>query len=382
MFLHGGWGHLLGNLVFFWVFGNNVEDSMGRGRFALFYLLCGLAAAAAHVFVEPRSIIPTVGASGAISGVMGGYLVLYPRAHVRMFFPPIFLFRARGVAGADLLVRACRSSAGLPQLMKVDPEVSGGDGLLGAHRRLRRGCVARNRVSGFEARGSAPRGACRGKLHRTLALTAFMGDFGQFALVTFTSILFLVDPIAVVPTFLAITQGESVERRRATARRACIAAGVLLIVFAAAGNLIFRAFGITLPAFRIAGGAILWLVAMDMLRGERPTQESEAEIDEGRRKEDVALTPLAMPMLAGPGAISTVMVLSGQASTPARSAVIYASIVVTLIISWIMLRVGDRVMSHFGQTGIRVIMRIMGLLLAAVAVQFVITGVREALAVQ
>lgn len=205
-----------------------------------------------------------------------------------------------------------------------------------------------------------------------------MTDFAQFALVTFTSILFLVDPIAVVPTFLAITQGETIERRRATARRACIAAGILLIVFAAAGNLIFRAFGITLPAFRIAGGAILWLVAMDMLRGERRTQESEAEIDEGIRKDDVALTPLAMPMLAGPGAISTVMVLSGQAHTPARAAVIYASIVVTLVISWVMLRVGDRVMSRFGQTGIRVIMRIMGLMLAAVAVQFIVTGIREA----
>ena len=209
-----------------------------------------------------------------------------------------------------------------------------------------------------------------------------MDDFAQFALITFTSILFLVDPIAVVPTFLVITQGESEDRRRATARRACLAAAILLIVFAAAGNLIFRAFGITLPAFRIAGGAILWLVAMDMLRGERPTQESEAEIDEGRRKEDVALTPLAMPMLAGPGAISTVMVLSGQARTAPRTAVLYGSIVVTMLISWIMLRVGDRVMSRFGQTGIRVIMRIMGLMLAAVAVQFIITGVREALALQ
>jgi multiple antibiotic resistance protein len=209
-----------------------------------------------------------------------------------------------------------------------------------------------------------------------------MDDFAQFTLVTFTSILFLVDPIAVVPTFLAITQGETVEQRRATARRACIAAAILLIVFAAAGNLIFRAFGITLPAFRIAGGAILWLVAMDMLRGERSTQESEAEIDEGRLKEDVALTPLAMPMLAGPGAISTVMVLSGQARTAPRATVIYVSIVLTLLISWIMLRIGDRVMSRFGQTGIRVTMRIMGLLLAAVAVQFVITGVREAFGVE
>jgi membrane associated rhomboid family serine protease len=125
MFLHGGWAHLIFNLVFFWVFGNNVEDSMGRGRFAVFYLLCGLAAAAAHVLVEPRSIVPTVGASGAISGVMGGYLILYPRAHIRIFFPPLFFFWARAwlvliywLVGQVL--------GGLPQLMEVDPAVSGG----------------------------------------------------------------------------------------------------------------------------------------------------------------------------------------------------------------------------------------------------------------
>jgi membrane associated rhomboid family serine protease len=125
MFLHGGWIHLLGNLMFFWVFGNNVEDSMGRGRFALFYLLCGLAAAGAHVLIEPRSIIPTVGASGAISGVMGGYLILYPRAHVRMVFPPIFLFWARAwlVLVYWLVVQVV---SGLPQLSEVDPEVTGG----------------------------------------------------------------------------------------------------------------------------------------------------------------------------------------------------------------------------------------------------------------
>jgi rhomboid family protein len=125
MFLHGGWGHLFGNLVFFWVFGNNVEDSMGRSRFAVFYLLCGLAAAGAHVLVEPRSIVPTVGASGAISGVMGGYLILYPRAHVRMFFPPIFLFWARAwlVLIWWLVLQVV---SGLPQLMEVDPAVSSG----------------------------------------------------------------------------------------------------------------------------------------------------------------------------------------------------------------------------------------------------------------
>jgi membrane associated rhomboid family serine protease len=123
MFLHGGWFHIIGNMWFLWVFGNNVEDSMGRGRFVLFYLLCGLAAAAAHVFVEPRSIVPTVGASGAISGVMGGYLILYPHAHVRMFFPPFFMFWAR--AWLVLIYwLVYQVFSGLPQLTEVDPEVS------------------------------------------------------------------------------------------------------------------------------------------------------------------------------------------------------------------------------------------------------------------
>jgi len=200
----------------------------------------------------------------------------------------------------------------------------------------------------------------------------------QFALVTFTSVLFIVDPIAVVPTYLVITSGQSTAQRRATARRACLAATVLLVTFAAMGRGIFGLFGITMPAFRIAGGLILWLVAMDMLHGTRSTQEGTAEITEATVKEDVAITPLAMPMLAGPGAISTVMVLSGQARTTPQTIIVYASILLALLIAWATLRAAERLVIRMGQTGIRVMTRLMGLLLAAIAVQFVITGVREA----
>ena len=125
MFLHGGWAHLLGNGLFLWVFGNNVEDSMGRGRFLAFYLICGVAAAAAHVMVEPTSPVPTVGASGAISGILGGYLVLYPRVRVRTFFPPFFLFHVPAWFvlifwfGGQVL-------AGLPQLQQMRPDASSG----------------------------------------------------------------------------------------------------------------------------------------------------------------------------------------------------------------------------------------------------------------
>ena len=205
-----------------------------------------------------------------------------------------------------------------------------------------------------------------------------MDDYLQFALVTFASVLFIVDPIAVVPTYLVITQGQNATQRRATARRACVAAAIILVVFALAGRRIFGLFGITMPAFRIAGGLILWLVAMDMLHGNRSTQEGAAEILEGQAKDDVALTPLAMPMLAGPGAISTVMVLSGQAHTTSQTIIVYSAIALTLLLSWITLHLAERLVKRMGQTGIRVMTRIMGLLLAAIAVQFIITGVREA----
>jgi membrane associated rhomboid family serine protease len=93
MFLHGGWVHLLGNALFLWVFGSNIEDSLGHFRFLVFYLVCGLAAALAHILAQPASPIPTVGASGAISGILGAYLVLYPKVRVRMFFFFIIFFK-------------------------------------------------------------------------------------------------------------------------------------------------------------------------------------------------------------------------------------------------------------------------------------------------
>ncbi|HEX2204171.1 MAG TPA: rhomboid family intramembrane serine protease [Longimicrobium sp.] len=91
MFMHGSWEHIIGNMLFLWVFGNNIEDSMGHVRFIAFYLICGLAAGAAHILFSPASQIPAVGASGAISGVMGAYIVLYPKARVRTWIPPFFL---------------------------------------------------------------------------------------------------------------------------------------------------------------------------------------------------------------------------------------------------------------------------------------------------
>jgi rhomboid family protein len=128
MFLHGGWGHIIGNLLFFWVFGNNIEDSMGRLRFVVFYLLCGLIAAGSHIALEPKSPVPTVGASGAISGILGAYLILYPRVRVRMLFWFVLFIKVIPVPAWAVLLWwfAWQLIAGLPQLMAVRPEVSSG----------------------------------------------------------------------------------------------------------------------------------------------------------------------------------------------------------------------------------------------------------------
>jgi membrane associated rhomboid family serine protease len=128
MFLHGGWMHVLGNCLFLWVFGNNIEDSMGHLRFLVFYIVCGLIAAVTHIVVSAASPVPTVGASGAISGVLGAYLILYPRVRVRMLFIFIIFFRVFAIPAWLVLLYwfAIQVLTGLPQLTSVRPDVSSG----------------------------------------------------------------------------------------------------------------------------------------------------------------------------------------------------------------------------------------------------------------
>ncbi len=128
MFLHGGWMHIIGNSLFLWVFGNNVEDSMGPGRYLGFYLLCGFVAAGAHILSAPASPVPTVGASGAISGVMGAYLLLYPRARVRMLFIFVIFFRVFRIPAWIVLLWwfGVQVISGLPELSDVNAANNGG----------------------------------------------------------------------------------------------------------------------------------------------------------------------------------------------------------------------------------------------------------------
>src|SRR6202049_1770175 len=138
----------------------------------------------------------------------------------------------------------------------------------------------------------------------------------RFSVLALSSIFFLVDPFAAIGSFLAITAGTDAERRKRMARKAALTCFIVLTTFALAGQLIFKMFGITLPAFEIAGGMILLLIGLDMLQAKRsPTQEASGDTEEGAAKEDAGIVPLGIPMLAGPGAISSVMVLVGQVPT-------------------------------------------------------------------
>jgi multiple antibiotic resistance protein len=196
-------------------------------------------------------------------------------------------------------------------------------------------------------------------------------------LVTLAAVFFVVDPVGLIPIFLAITRGDDAEKMRRTSARACFTASVLLTAFALGGNVVFHVLGITLGAFRVAGGLLLLVTALDMLRA-RPagTRTSPGEEREGESKDDVAIVPLAVPLLAGPGAIATVMVLAARGKGLGPLLGVLAAIGLTLIASHWILRGAPRLQKLLGKSGIAILERVMGLLLTAVAVQFIADGTR------
>src|SRR5215469_4599597 len=197
----------------------------------------------------------------------------------------------------------------------------------------------------------------------------------RFSVLALSSIFFLVDPFAAIGSFLAITAGADATRRKRMARKAALTCFIVLTSFALAGQFIFRMFGITLPAFEIAGGLILLLIGIDMLQAKRsPTQEAHGDTEEGAAKEDAGIVPLGIPMLAGPGAISSVMVLVGSSPSGWQMFAIISAILITAFASYGVLNGADRLRRVLGETGIRILVRIMGLLLMALAVQFFVNG--------
>jgi multiple antibiotic resistance protein len=209
-----------------------------------------------------------------------------------------------------------------------------------------------------------------------------VADQLKLSVVALSATFFVVDPLANVPIFLSVTRRFNPDERRRAAARAAFTAWVTLCVFAAAGGLIFQAFGISLGAFKIAGGIMLLLMSIDMMRAQpSPTRTTAAEQDESQARADVdqlSIVPLAIPMLAGPGAIATVMVLMSRAAwQPIATSAVFVSITLTCLVAWILMRSAARAERILPKTLLHAFERVMGLLLAAVAVEFVAGGVRD-----
>lgn len=199
----------------------------------------------------------------------------------------------------------------------------------------------------------------------------------EFTLLAFSSLFVIVDPIATVPAFLAMTPHDTPAQRVRMARLACLVSAGMLVAFAWVGKWIFKLFGITIPAFQMAGSIVLLLVALDMLKAQRSrVQETNEETFAGATKDDIAITPLAVPMLAGPGAVTTAILLHGQADTWSKQAGLFVAIVAVCAVSYVIFRVSARGAGWLNPIALRIITRIMGLLLAAVACQFAFNALK------
>jgi multiple antibiotic resistance protein len=202
-----------------------------------------------------------------------------------------------------------------------------------------------------------------------------------FFSVCFPSMFSIVDPVGIVPVYLALVGAEQRVEQRRTAARAVVTATCVLCLFAATGTAVFHFFGITIPAFKLAGGVLLFTMALEMMRAKTsPVKTTPEEESDAKVKDDIAITPIGIPLLSGPGAIATAIMWSSRASSAPEKIALYASIGLTTGITLLALLFATRLVRLLGRTGINVISRIMGLILAATAAQFVIDGWREAMA--
>lgn len=194
-----------------------------------------------------------------------------------------------------------------------------------------------------------------------------------FLVTSFVTLFVVIDPLGLIPLFIALTQGMSPDRRRAIGRRACVIAAVLLTIFGLLGQKLLDFVGISMPAFRIAGGLLLFLTALDMLF-ERRTERREGQKSDVDH--DPSVFPLALPLIAGPGALAAMILLSGEAQSGwLGTAVVLGLMLVVIGIVQALFLVADPIERALGRTGTMVITRVLGMLLAALSVQFVIDGI-------
>jgi multiple antibiotic resistance protein len=204
----------------------------------------------------------------------------------------------------------------------------------------------------------------------------------EFAIATFAAIFAIVNPIGNIPLFTAVTEGYSPELKRKVIIKTCLVTFAVLTGFGIFGQYVFLVYGITIPAFKIAGGILLFSVAFSMMQGQRSRAKmSDEENQDAMDKEDIGVVPLGIPLFAGPGAITTVMIYisyATQANDVIDLAAVFISIIATTLISYVLLTYSQNIFKRMGRSGALAFSRIMGLLLAAVAVSFIMSGIFQA----
>jgi len=205
-----------------------------------------------------------------------------------------------------------------------------------------------------------------------------VSEYLNFASFAFAALFFIVDPIGNVPLFLAITPKNDFIERKQIVGKASIASGLILIFFLLTGNLILNLFHITIGAFKIAGGILIFIIALRMLFVFRPGQKTSPEEQrEAKEKDDVSFFPLAIPLLSGPGAITTIILLRNNCHNIIHYLIILSIVVVVSVLTYFILKESQYLMRLCGQTGINILVRLMGLLLSVIAVQFAIDGIKD-----
>ncbi len=202
-----------------------------------------------------------------------------------------------------------------------------------------------------------------------------MTETFAFGLLAFTSLFTLINPLGTMPVFMAMTSELSVDERNRTARKASVVAFFTIIAFALTGQLLFNFFGISVNSFRVVGGVIFFIMGMDMLQARL----SQVKIRDNEVKSyvsDISITPLAIPMICGPGAITSVIVLMEDANTLPKKLVLFASVFLIILLTWVILYSSSKLIKLLGQTGINVMMRIMGLIVMVIAVEFFFSGLK------
>lgn len=191
----------------------------------------------------------------------------------------------------------------------------------------------------------------------------------HFGILAFTSLFTVMNPISAAPIFVGMTDGYTAGRRRACAVKACIASGLTLFLFEVAGGLIFSFFGITVPAFQIAGGILFGMI------GVRTLNNGREDVPEENVGGDPSIVPLAIPTISGPGAISTVMALVGQAPALSYRTALAIAIGVAIVLTFLILLAAPWIVAKIGQTGQKIVSKIMGLITCVIGIQFIINGI-------